>query len=466
MTIYFNNYNPIPDLNVIQNQPQTKVVKDPHLNEIPLSGKVLDLLLKRGDQIFAELSETKNCKGITAELLNVAMKNSPNASSAGKFLCKRVGTTFGAPVVNGIISTIWDAMMPKSKAKSSWLDLASDLGKGTAQVAFTSKVAPYVTAASGAVGGVALPVVYAAAVGTYKWATGANEKVIPTLENLSKVDQHIHYDETTKTYYNSENEPLTSRDINKRAKLMREYQLICDLLLINRGDVESRIKDGLDGLPKNQDKSKDCNKKISKLIKCLRDTEITSSDKKDIKKGLKIAAKFCTVKGPVLGIQQENVQKASESLSKIQELLSAPSEAKGLNYDVVTGKLVANHGGISGWWYGQSATDLSKMIKDKMADKVAKEFATLIDNVSSKKTLNRLEARLLNDKINDLRSGMHTFFDNVEVASKNYSDADGKLINAAILNLCDDIDKNLLVVQTIVAERAEANIVATEAKAI
>lgn len=442
---------PLDGLIVINDEPKKKEeIVDPnrHLNDIPLSDENIEILLRRGDELFGKLSKCPS-QGITLTLLKFMQDLSPTAKTTGKAVGGAAGITYGPQLANQAISALWDIAFPKAQPTwlgSAWNAMVS-FGKGVSQVAVTPQINPTMVALCGFTGSIALPVIFSSTIGICKWASGLGKDTTPTLDSLADINKTLRFDETTKTYYNVKNEPLTPGDVELRANRMREYQLICELLQAKRKDVPSLILDHLEGIREN--KIAICNKKCKTLIKQLKNTEGVEQKILDC---LQVVGKYYSNINSQL-ISQPNVKKSIEFLVDLQGLFKIPANAKAITFDKKTGTFCESPSKISNLWHGQSSVDLSSHIKNNLTTEIAKRFTLLIEEIHSESTLSHFDAKALNSQLDNLEKEMVNFLDSIESTSKNFPKKEGAHLNSTACTVCDDLYNSMKAVRKMIKDR-------------
>lgn len=442
-------YYPIPGLNVIINEPkgedeskalvatvQCDPEDSPQYNDIPLSEECRELLLARGDKLCKQISHGKDCSGLTSRFLSFMVEKSPKASTMGKGAGTYWGITNGPVLIKEGMDAIWSRAFPKADptALGKVLNALSSVGKNVTKTFVTPQINPALIAASGLVGYYGLPLLFSFVIGTCKWAGGIEDEV-KTLDGVPDESNVLRFDEEKLCYFNYRNEPLKKRDIKILAERMREYQLICELLSANRGDVAKMITEGLEGLPLEGEAAAASQKKIKSLIKNLTSTY---AKEEKIKAGLEEAGKYYNNKKSLYSpFNQVKIKTTLENLDGIKDLLEIPADASSMYFDEATHVLQPAQG-FTSWWYRQSSDHLSEKISVDLTQAVTEKLSMALKALFSDTQLGHFEANNLRTKLDEIEQSMVKFVEGIEIS--NSWEENEKLITASY-DFCGDLNK-------------------------
>lgn len=133
-----------------------------------------------------------------------------------------IGATYGTGIVNASIDKVVLAILGSS-INPRMIDMTANGFK----ILLTSKIAPGLTALSGAAGGIALPAAIAIVIKIYSGLL-ASKKC--TLATLPPVDQLIRFDSTGRKFFDALGQELDDQDLKNLQLLVTEFDLISKIL--------------------------------------------------------------------------------------------------------------------------------------------------------------------------------------------------------------------------------------------
>lgn len=383
-----------------------------HLTAIPLSAQNRKILYDRGDKLFEQLSGTEKCKGVT----ETWFKSLPPIGTLGSIAGGIVGVSCGSPLSRDLIWRLWEIAFPHGER--SWLGRMWEtiffVGKAVSTAVFTPRLNPVIQALTGIAGSIAAPVAISLTAGLYNKVVGDR----PSLKELEEgsLDNLLRYDSLLKCYFTASNEPLTARDVQKIVEYAREYNLICELLTVQRGDLRRLVSDGIEGYEHELADHRTI------IEKGLCELEDTFGEKKIIKPALAAMAKFyANGRGTSAVIQQAHFKEALEALDELQKVFRIPHGAQALCYDEKSNLLYVPANSIAHWWQGQTISMVSDKVKHHLHAHVAQKLFKVITELNLHGHLNYWEIAELNIRFDLFEQEMKSFCCHLESIGETYS---------------------------------------------
>lgn len=417
------------------------------VNESPISKKCIKILFEIGAELKSEIEgNDEGSSSLSGQALTCVKKQLPTSKTVGK----QIGKYLGQPIATKMINTAWYTAFPKAEPTvfGNIVNAISWMGKGAVELAVGPKMSIPLTMASTFLGGIGTQLVVGAA--TKALTGGSTEKA--TLNELSNVSMLYQFDKESGVYFDSQNQPINEKDVSYLNKHMRQYQFIVDVLeAANRGEIETLISEGMEGIPTE---GKALEKYKQRIVKLTDHLTRTYPNKKKIEEGLKEIGKYYKAEVITSPVHQAKMTEITENMDQIKVLLNMPADPSSMYFDEATCTLQPAGNFLSGWWYGtqsQSSDSLAENVSEKLKTTIISNL-TGICNELLDITLSTGEANDLRSQLDEIEKLMVDFSEGIE---KLPYEENKKLITSS-RDLSDDMKTRIIHIRTQIGNQLES----------
>lgn len=375
-----NDYNEPKGLSVINREMESvKPRGDRSLSEINR-----ECLINRANEIAKKLMNGGNESKGPGFLAGFGGNNfDKGVTQVGTYTGNALCSTYGAEASNKAVGFVVRKLMGTMSGKM--LDLAI----GAAQIAVTPKVLPFLTAFSGAAGGIALPAAVGLVGALYNRLLASGKY---TLETLPSPDQLIRYDHKERCFYDALGEELGEQELKDLQVLVLEYDLICKILASDKDNVANVVLDSLDF-------QSDEYQNLEPIEKMLLQKEIETTTKRlqennryergeGILPGINhLARNFI----PLVNrekveeeqrrhVEEQKMQSIISALKNVTAKIGIPSDADLYYFDDSSKSFYVPSNALTRWWYSQSAAMTAEKVSGVMQEALLNQ-CDLIDGM-------------------------------------------------------------------------------------